>query len=356
MNLCEKCRCIVKKTECIFLILALLTGLCACGNKKEEAETSSGTYPSSAINGTIMWAAGGACDSISRAVTPHVEDILDTNVVLTNKPGASGAIATNYVYDQKADGYNIIYGAETTALYPVLGISELDYSDFVPLALFATCSTVIIVDKNSPYNTIKDLIDDILSRPGEVTMASSGAGGIPYTYAAMLNSLQGGKVNIIPYDGDGPAKTALMGKHVDFTVCTYISCKTLLESGKVRGLAVVDDKRQEGLDVPAITETYPEYSTYFPFGPFYGVFIKKGAEEDTIQTLTDAFSKAMETEEYRDFVDSMGVIHLGLTGKEAKDYIDRYQRIASWLLYDSGAVTTSPKELGIERYGGEEKK
>ncbi|MEG2627976.1 MAG: tripartite tricarboxylate transporter substrate binding protein [Raoultibacter sp.] len=318
-------------------------------NDEQKNSTSDSAYPNRNLQGTIVWAAGGACDTLSRSIVPYVQESLGQAIIMNNVSGASGVIGTNLVEGQPCDGYNILFGAETTQIYPALGISDLSYNDFEPIALFAGCNPIVLVDKNSPFNTIEELINHIDENPGKVTMGTTGAGGTPYVFGAVLNQMTGGEVNSIPYDGDGPAKTALLGGHIDFTVVTYIGCKSLIESGDVKALAVLNSVPQEGLDAPVITDSYPAYNNFVSLQPFYGAFVKKGTPQNVLDTLSTSFQAAMQTEKYAEFLDSVGAIGLNLTGDEAKRFLEDYEKTCSWVFYDSGMTTINPADLGIER-------
>ena len=91
------------------------------------------TFPTKDLSGVIQWGAGGATDNVARAVTPLVEKHLGKQVVLQNKPGATGAVAVQWVHNQPSDGYTLLYGAENPLLYRVLDISQLEYKDFYPV-------------------------------------------------------------------------------------------------------------------------------------------------------------------------------------------------------------------------------
>ena len=125
-------------------------------------------YPDRSINGVIAWGAGGGTDTASRLMTPIVEKILGQSVILANKTGATGAIATQAVHSAAADGYTALFHAENPQLYQVLGLSTLSYDDFEPVILSVQGSTVIVVQKDSPIKSYDDLIKEAKANPGKL--------------------------------------------------------------------------------------------------------------------------------------------------------------------------------------------
>lgn len=317
---------------------------------KEQA--SDLKFPEKDIQGTIMWAAGGACDNVSRGIVPFLQEQMGTTFVMTNRAGAAGGISMQYVHDQPADGYNILFGAENPQVAKVMGTSELDYSDFIPLDIFCTSAGVVVVNKDSKYNTINDLIDDILANPNKVNAATTGPGGLPQVLVSMMESIHGTKANTVVFDGEGPCITALMGGHVDYTAVTVSACAEQIRAGEVKALAVMYDAplTAEGLtEIPVITDVYPDYDKYMPWGPFYGAFVKADTPQEVVDYLTEQFDMVMQKPEIDEMLKNLGTIPVNLTGADAREFVDKYRSTTSWLLYEAGAAQKSPEEFGIEK-------
>ena len=309
-------------------------------------------YPDKNISGYIAWGAGGGTDNASRALTPLVEKILGGKIILQNKPGAAGALATTLVSNMPADGYSILYNAEGAGLYKVLGLGNTDYSDYEPLALMVFGVDVICVHPDTPYKTLEELVAAAKANPKSIKLASTGTGGIPFVIASMLKAMQGVEFNLVGFDGDGSGITALLGGHVDGMPISMMGAGTvdLIKTGKLRPLAVMYDKRVEQLpDVPSITEIYPEFSKYLPIGHFYGAFVKKGTPQDIVDTLRSAYMKAVEDPVFTDFIARLNGIKIALTGDDARDFINKNQSNVTWLLQDAGVTKKSPEEFGIPK-------
>ena len=134
-------------------------------------------YPTRDIQGTIMWGAGGATDNLARVLAPAVEADLGQKIVLVNRPGGVGAIATQYVHSRPADGYTILFGAENPQLHRVLGLAQLDYKDFYPVMIMGRNVQVFVVRPDAPWKTLTELVNDIKARPGQIRVGSTGPAG-----------------------------------------------------------------------------------------------------------------------------------------------------------------------------------
>lgn len=309
-------------------------------------------YPEKNISGYIAWGAGGGTDNASRALTPLVEKLIGGKVILQNKPGAAGALATTLVANMPADGYSILYNAEGPALYKVLGLGQFDYNDFETLALMVFGVDVICVHPDTPYNTFEDLIEEAKKQPGKIKMASTGTGGIPFVIASMLRAMKDVEFNLVGFDGDGSGMAALLGGHVEAMPISMMGAGTvdLIKTGKLRALAVINNERVVQLpDVPSITEIYPEFEKYLPIGHFYGAFVKKGTPEPIVSKLRDAYMEAVKDPAFVWFIERLNGIQLALSGEEAEEFLKKNQSNVTWLLEEAGVTKVSPADLGIPK-------
>ncbi len=172
-------------------------------------------FPEKDLQGIIQWGAGGSTDTVMRSVTPHAEAALGGKVIMQNMTGGVGAIAVKYAGAQDADGYTLLMGAENPQLYKVMGLGETDYADFIPINILARGIPLIVANNDAPFDTFAEMVDYVAAHPNEIKFGSTGPGGLPSVVTAMLSSQVDLPVITVPYDGDGPALTALQGGAID---------------------------------------------------------------------------------------------------------------------------------------------
>lgn len=307
-------------------------------------------YPKKDLQGIIMWGAGGATDNVARALTPNVEPFLGKQIILINKPGGTGAISTQYVYSRPADGYTLLFGAENPQVHRILKLSNLDYKDFYPINILGRGVGVIVANKNMPWKSFKDLIEDARKHPGKIKMGSTGPGGLPYTVGAMTKSITAFDVTSVPFKGEGPGVTALLGGHVDFMPAGITAVREHIRAGRVNALAVVADTPIPGLEeIPLITKDYPEFKKYLPWGPFYGVWCKREVPPDIKKILVEAFHKGASQPKFQAFLKDFGTVPMNISGAEADQFLKKWQAVTCWMYEYAGAAKVSPAKLGIAK-------
>jgi tripartite-type tricarboxylate transporter receptor subunit TctC len=307
-------------------------------------------FPVKDFSGVIQWGAGGATDNIARAVTPYVEKALGKQIILQNKPGATGAVAVQWVHNQPSDGYTLLYSAENPLLYRVLDISQLEYKDFYAISIIARNVGAVICNVNQPWKSVNDLFTDAKKTPGQIKMGSTGPGGLPHVAAAMFKAINGVTFNQIVYPGEGPSTTAMLGGHIQWTTVGLAAAREHIRAGRVRALALVSDTPVSGLeDVPLITSASPDYKKFLPWGPFYGVFVKKDTPDAVKKVLVDAFDKGLKDSKAQEFIKNFGSIYMGIYGAEADVFLNKWQSVTTWLLQDAEATKFSPEKFGIPK-------
>jgi tripartite-type tricarboxylate transporter receptor subunit TctC len=307
-------------------------------------------YPTKDLQGVIMWGAGGATDNVARALAPNVEPFLGKQIILINKPGGTGAISTQYVYSRPADGYTLLFGAENPQVHRILKLSNLDYKDFYPINILGRGVGVIVANKNMPWKSFKDLIEDARKHPGKIKMGSTGPGGLPYTVGAMTKSITAFDVTSVPFKGEGPGVTALLGGHVDFMPAGITAVREHIRAGRVKALAVVADTPIPGLEeIPLITKDFPEFKKYLPWGPFYGVWCKREVPGDIKKILVTAFHKGASQAKFQAFLKDFGTVPMNISGEEADRFLKKWQAVTCWMYEYAGAAKVSPAKLGIAK-------
>jgi tripartite-type tricarboxylate transporter receptor subunit TctC len=209
---------------------------------------------------------------------------------------------------------------------------------------------VIVVPAESKYQTMADLMADIAANPGAVKMGSTGPGGLPSTIAALIKNSADFDVTAIPFDGEGPGLTAMLGNEVDFMPAGISAAAEQIKAGKMRALAVVNGEPVGTLpDVPAITDAVAGMEKFLPWGPFYGVFVKNDVPDDVKAKLVSAFDTAAKSEAFTTLMANKGNIIMNISGDEASAFVKKWQQVTAWALQDTGAAKVNPESLGIMR-------
>ena len=301
---------------------AAATAGAAEGTTAAAAETTAKNdsgFPTKQINLIIQAAPGGESDSTGRLIAQTMEQKLGVPVVCSNKTGASGAVAFQYVRSQAADGYTIgICPAEITMVH------SLGYSDVVPDDmdfLGGACETpsAIIVSAKAPYNTLQEFVDYCKENPGTVVSGTSGAGSTMHIGSEVFAREAGVQFSYVPFDGSGPAITALMGGHVDLAVIGVLGAVAGVESGDLKVLAILGEERSPVLpDVPTASEEGIEayYSTWV------GLYAPKGLPADVKDTLEAAVKEGVEGAPYVEFTESKGLTRKYRDAAEFTEFVN----------------------------------
>lgn len=255
-------------------------------------------YPDRPITLIIPPGAGGGTDTLYRALIRATEPHLGTIVAL-NRPGAGGGLGTGEIARAKPDGYTI--GAVLQQVHLGIMMPELNYksTDFTYLMMVNADPMAFTVRTDSKWKTLKDLVDNAKADPGKISVGNCGSGCISDIATGMLEQATGAKFIHVPYNGHAPGRTALLGGHVDVMMLTPAEAVDFVKDGKLRVLAVADERRSAVLpDVPTIKEAMnlPVYAVGWRAigGP-------KGLPADVQAKLIAAFRKGMDDPVFKEF-------------------------------------------------------
>lgn len=221
------------------------------------------TYPARPIRILVGFAPGGAADITARILGEKYTAAMGVNVVVDNRTGATGIIATDIVAKSAPDGYTLGLFALSFAINP--SIRKLPYDtarDFTPITITATVPLMLVVTNSLPARSVKELIDMAKAKPNGLSVASSGVGSSPHLTAELFQSMTGTKMQNIAYKGSTQAHPDLIGGQVHLMFDTIVSTTPLIKSGRLRALGVTSKTRAaEFPDVPAIGESVPGYES-----------------------------------------------------------------------------------------------
>jgi tripartite-type tricarboxylate transporter receptor subunit TctC len=328
----------------------ILVGLALLATTVASGVSAQTDFPTKEIQGIIQWGAGGSTDTVMRSVTPHAAAALGGNIIMQNMTGGVGAIALSHVQRQDADGYTLLMGAENPQMYKVLGLGEDDYNDMIPIRLLARGVPIFVAAPDAPYNTMTEFVAFAEANPGEVRVGSTGPGGLTSIVLAMLTSQVELDLTRVPYDGDGPALTALQGGAIDVMPVALGAAIENVRAGRMKIIGLVDvEENPLAEGIPPITEEFPGFASYLPWGPFFGVFAPQGTPDDVVAKLQAAFEVGAQNPDFVALMEGRGFSITNIAGQEAEDFLTNYRSVSSWLVFDAGFAKHSPDEFGIPR-------
>jgi len=279
-------------------------------------------YPTKPIILQVPWPAGGSTDVGARIVASIAEKKMGQPIVVTNRVGAGSQIGLTETARQKPDGYFLGF-----ASLPALNTIILDPER---KALFSLNSLVFIINQvidpgiiwakgDSPYKTLKDLLDDARKRPGEIRAATTGILGDDHLAILMLEEATKVKFRIVHFDGDSPQVTALLGGQIDVNFLNVGGLTPRVKSGQLRALLVMDrEKCKFYPDVPTSVELgYPTVIS----SSTRGIVGPKGLPEPIVKKLQATFKKAMEDPEHLKNMEKAGLAIKIMMGEEYSKYI-----------------------------------
>jgi tripartite-type tricarboxylate transporter receptor subunit TctC len=246
-------------------------------------------YPDKTITIVVPTAAGGGNDAMARTIAQKLGPLLGQTVIIDNRAGANGAIASEYVTRAAPDGHTLMFGyIATHAMNPALQKLRYDpVADFAPIGLVGTSPTLMVATANVPVKDVRDLVAQLKAKPDKYTYASAGNGTAPH-YAAELFKLNAGVVMLgAPYKGSAPAISDTIGGQTQFMFPSLYTALPHVKSGKLRALAVAGPKRSALLpDVPTLKEAGVDG---VDVQQWYGFF----APAKTPKTIVDQLNKAL---------------------------------------------------------------
>ena len=247
-------------------------------------------YPTHPVTMIVPFPPGGVADITARPVAEAMGRILKQPVVVENRAGAGGGVGMQYVSRAKPDGYTILMALSSISIIPVadrvLGRDPMyQLNQLVPIARFTADPTVLVVRADSPYKSVKDLVEAAKKKPGGIPYGSSGNYGTMHVPMEMLNSVSGVQMLHVPFTGAGPAIVALLGGQVDALSTGPSTIMGHLKGGKIRVLATWGDARHPALpDVPTLKELGYDAQ----FSQWTGLFVPAGTPEAAIARLREA--------------------------------------------------------------------
>jgi len=297
-------------------------------------------YPSRPVTMIVPFPPGGVADIVGRPLAAVMEKMLKQPVIVVNRTGAGGAVGMAAVAKAAPDGYTILMGLSSISIFPVSDringkTPAYEMKEFAPIALVTADPTVLVVRADSPYKTLKDFVDAAKANPGKINYSSSGVYGTLHVAMEIFANAAGIKLFHIPYQGGGPAVTALLGGQVEALASGPAAAIGQIKGGKMRALASWSDKRLALLpDLP----TFKELGYDAEFYIWAGVFAPAATPGPVLARLREAVRNSVNDPDFRAAMEKVATPIAYLDAPEFQGYWDHDARRLAVALEKIGKV------------------
>jgi tripartite-type tricarboxylate transporter receptor subunit TctC len=294
----------------------LLNILCCLALASASGIAQAQSYPTKPIRIVIGFPPGGGIDIVGRLLAQKVGESLGQQVIVDNRAGANGIIATDLVAKAPADGYTIFFGTTgnlsvNPSLYATLPFNI--ERDFMPLTQTSSVPFLLYLNPSVPVKTLAELVAYVKANPGKVHFYSSGNGGLPHLSGELMNTIAGIKAVHVPYKGSAPGLNDLIGGQVQYGFDAAAIGLPHVRSGRLRALATTGKTRLSFLpDVPSASETLSGFEVV----NWYGMVLPTGTPHDIIVRLHTEIVKAMNIPEIHEKLVAQGTDPVGSTPEE----------------------------------------
>jgi tripartite-type tricarboxylate transporter receptor subunit TctC len=290
------------------------------------------TYPSKPIKLMVPFPPGGSTDIVARIVAQRLGTQLGQSLVIENRGGAGGTLGTAVVAKAPADGYQLVIGTTSTHVVAPSVYQKLDYDpvkDFAPISLIAVTPYLLVVNPSVNAKTVKELVGLMKKSPGKMNYASAGVGSTTHLAMEMLKNVSDTYALHIPYNGNGPAGTAVIAGQVEILFGSLPALLPHAKSGRVRAIAVGTPKRSPSLpEVPTVAEAgYPGFDASL----WLAFMAPAGTPAPVVERLQKEIVAAVNAKETSEALDKNGAEPLTSTPAELaamiRDGVGKYAKV-----------------------------
>ncbi len=272
--------------------------LALAGIRSATASESADKYPSRAVRFVVGFPPGQASDVGARLIADATSKVLKQSIYVDNRVGAAGIIAHQYVKNEPADGYTLLYGSTgTLAINPAL-YKKLPYNpreDFEPIILLNESPMFLVTNMETPVHNLEEMIAYVKSKSGEISYGSSGYGVTQHIAMEMLKRQTGMQMLHVPYKGSSPMMTDLIGGRVQFAFDTSTAVLPHIQAGRVRALGIsVRERLPQAKDIPTLQE---QGLKDFEASTWAGVLARKSTPRPIIDKMNSALNEALKSKE-----------------------------------------------------------
>jgi tripartite-type tricarboxylate transporter receptor subunit TctC len=312
-----------------FLAAAAIACLCPLAALADD-------YPSRPIRIVVPYSAGGASDVPMRVIAEQLGRQLGQAVVVENRPGQGAMIGAAEVAKAAPDGYTLILVSNPQTIGPSLyaNLTFDPVEDFAGISLFGREPSVLVVNPKFPVHNVREFIDYVKARPGQVNYASSGNGSAQHLFTAMFLSAAGLKMSHVPYRGSAQAVTDVIGGQVPVTMPGLAAMVPNIRAGKLRAIATTGATRSPLLpDVPTLVESgFPGFTAYV----WSGIAAPKGTPQPIIDRLNHELRVAMQAAPVKSFMDKASIETITTTPAELQAFMREERERAAKVIKEAG--------------------
>jgi tripartite-type tricarboxylate transporter receptor subunit TctC len=294
-------------------------------------------FPNRTVKIVVGFPPGGSSDVTARIVAERMSEEWKQPVIVENKPGAAATIAAAFVASAPADGYTLLHLGPGTHAISAATYKNLTYDavkSFVGVGQIAVSPFVVVVNRDSPVQSMKELLNSAKSRPGQVSYASSGSGGGPNLVTEVVASSAGVKFLHVPYKGAGPAAAAAVAGQVDFAMVDSASAIPYIRAGRLRALAVTTARRSDLFgDVPTIAEAAVPG---FAYPSSVGIAAPAATARQIVVKINAALNRALAQEAVRDRLKALGFEAAAMGADEFNTFLAEEVRKYGKVVLDLG--------------------
>jgi tripartite-type tricarboxylate transporter receptor subunit TctC len=297
---------------------AALTTLLACGSAQAA-------YPEKTITIVVPTAAGGANDAMARVIGQAMSAILKQSVIVDNKAGANGAIASEFVMRALPDGYTLMLGyIATHAMNPSLQKLRYDpVKDFEPVGMVGSSATLMVVSPTVKAGNAKDVVALLKATPDKISYASAGNGTAPHFAAEMFKLATGTSMLHVPYKGSAPAITDTIGGQTQVMFPSLFTAMPYVKGGKLKAVGVAGDKRSALMpDVPTLKE---QGIAGVDVSQWYAIFAPAKTPKPVIDQLNKALNQALSDKSVVQKLEGHGAEVSTMTPDQLRSYVEQEQ-------------------------------